>query len=378
MNLPLTAACLGLFSGVLLAGLSCAQPARPDAPEAPRPPVRVVIVGATHAHVGWILGRPRDLGDIEIVGLYEPNTEYAERLMKRYKLDPALHFTDLDVMFDKTEPEAACLFGSIFDHRDHTIACAEHGIHVMVEKPLAVNREHARAMAEAAKEHNIELMTNYETTWYPANHALHGLATKTGKLGGLRRIVVQTGHGGPIEIGCEKEFLDWLTDPELNGGGALTDFGCYGANLTTWLMQGKRPTAVSAVTRTLKPDKYPDVDDDATIIVEYDKTVAVIQASWNWTMNRKDMSVYGTDGYAETVGNDRLRIGMGGAWAGEAQAQPGIDPPYHDPFAMLAAVARGEAEPDPLSSLENNLVVVEILDAARESARTGNKVVLED
>ena len=85
-------------------------------------------------------------------------------------------------------------------------------------------------------------------------------------------------------------------DPVLNGGGALMDFGCYGADLITWLMDGQRPTSVTAVTQQLKPEVYPRVDDDATIILSYPHTQGVIQASWNWPIGRKDMDIYGVTG----------------------------------------------------------------------------------
>ena len=95
------------------------------------------------------------------------------------------------------------------------------------------------------------------------------------------------------------EFLSWLTDPEKNGAGALFDFGCYGANLMTWLMNNQRPTSVTAVTQTIKPNIYKQVDDEATIIMEYPSAQAIIQASWNWPYSRKDMEIYGKTGQSE-------------------------------------------------------------------------------
>jgi predicted dehydrogenase len=56
-------------------------------------------------------------------------------------------------------------------------------------------------------------------------------------LGGIRKIVVRR-PSRPEEINVQPEFLEWLTDPKLDGGGALFDFGCYGADLSTWLMNG--------------------------------------------------------------------------------------------------------------------------------------------
>lgn len=366
--------CFLVLGGVLLATTSAR--AQPEGHEPGPPPVRVVVIGATHAHVHWILGQAgRDRGDFVLVGLYEPDADLAGRLLRQHRLDPAIHFTDLDAMFEQTDPEAACLFGSIFDHRDHGVFAAEHGVHVMVEKPLAVNIEHARAMADAAERNGVHLLTNYETTWYPSNHAVQAMAQQ-GVLGELRRIVVHMGHQGPREIGCNEEFLAWLTDPVLNGGGAVTDFGCYGANLATWLMDGQRPVAVTAVTQQIKPDVYPNVDDEATILIEYPEAIAVVQASWNWTVSRKDIAVYGTADYVQTVGGDGTRLGDLGGAADDAERHPALESPGHDPFAYLAAVVRGEIEPDGLTGLENNLLVVEILDAARRSAAEGVRAVL--
>jgi predicted dehydrogenase len=93
-----------------------------------------------------------------------------------------------------------------------------------------------------------------------------------------------------------KEFFDWLTDPVRNGAGALFDFGCYGANLMTWLMDGQRPIAVTAVTQHFQPNVYPAVEDEATILVEYPAAQGIIQASWNWPFDRKDMEIYGRTG----------------------------------------------------------------------------------
>ncbi len=124
--------------------------------------------------------------------------------------------------------------------------------------------------------------------------------------------MVHDGHRGPKEIGVQPEFLAWLTDPAQNGAGALFDFGCYGANLMTWLMDDARPTTVTAVTQRIKPDVYPKVDDEATIILEYPGAQAIIQASWNWPFDRKDMEIYGRTGQVLTVAQDGLRVRLAG------------------------------------------------------------------
>ena len=132
-------------------------------------------------------------------------------------------------------------------------------------------------ISRMAKKHQVHLLTNYETTWYPTNHETHRIIQQDTIIGAVRKIVVRDGHKGPKKIGINQEFLEWLTDPKLNGGGAITDFGCYGANLATWLMNGKKPNSVTTITHQLQPKNNPNVDDEAIILLSYDDAVAVIQ-----------------------------------------------------------------------------------------------------
>ena len=341
-------------------------------------PLRVGIAGLTHGHVHWIL-RAANEGTVEIAGIAEPNRDLAERLMKQYHIASSLWYADLDEMLQKAKPEAVTAFGSIYDHLAVVKACASKGIHVMVEKPLAVSLDHARQMAALARQHGIHLLTNYETTWYGSNHRAYDMLHDEKKFGDIIKMVVHDGHQGPTEIGVNPEFLEWLTDPRTNGGGALMDFGCYGADLITWLMKGERPISVFAVTQQIKPEIYPKVDDEATIVVTYPKAQAIIQASWNWPYNRKDIEVYGKTGYI-AADRDGIRYMTQPSSGEKSEKIPFRDAPYNDPFLFFAAVVRGEIEmtDTDLSSLPINMTAMEILDAARRSATTGKLVILQE
>lgn len=355
------------FLLLLVAQFSLAQPA-------PKP-LRVGIAGLTHAHVHQILGRLKQ-GDLVLVGIAEPNRDLAGRLAKQYGFDMALVYPSLDELLSKGKPEAVLDFGPIAEHVNTVKACAPRGIHVMVEKPLATRYSDALQMAALARKYNTQLLTNYETTWYGSNHRAYAIARTDKAIGEIRKIVVHDGHEGPKEIGCNPEFLAWLTDPVANGAGALFDFGCYGANLSTWLLQGQRPTSVMAVTQQIKPDMYPKVDDEATILLTYPTAQVIIQASWNWPFSRKDMEVYGQTGYVNTVDGTRMRVRLKADKAERTLEAPQTEAPAKDPFTYLARLLRGETKPDALTSLENNLIVVQILDAARQSAKTGKAVML--
>ena len=345
-------------------------------------PLRIGVVGLTHGHVHWILGREEDQSDVEIVGIVEPNQDLAERYAEQHGYSMSIVYNTMEEMINATNPEAVTAFGTIYDHLKIVEICAPLGIHVMVEKPLAVSLEHAEKMERLAKENNIHLLTNYETTWYPSNHKAYDLL-RSGAVGDLRKVIVRDGHKGPKKIGVNTEFLEWLTDPKLNGGGAIMDFGCYGANLITWLSQGQRPNSVTAVTQQLQEENNPEVDDDAIIILTYDHFNAIIEASWDWPIGRKDMEIYGTDGalYADNRYNFRMRISEG--YDGYEETSLILDErpaPLNDPFALFANVIRNKIQLKPydLSSLENNKIVMEILEAAKESAINNKTIFLSE
>ncbi len=339
------------------------------------PPLRIGIVGLVHGHVHGFLGQSLHSPEIEIVGVAEPDPRLLAAAATRYGFDQGLLFTDVEAMLQKAHPQAVLVYTNTYDHRRVVEICARHGVHVMMEKPLAVSLDDALAIKNAAHAGRIHVLVNYETSWYRSNHAAYDLVHE-GKLGEVRKVVIHDGHNGPKEIGVEPEFLAWLTDPKLNGGGALFDFGCYGADLMTWLMDGQRPQTVTAVTQQLKPEIYPRVDDEATIILTYPKAQAIVQASWNWPFGRKDTEVYGQTGYAITVQSNDIRVRRGGENSEEQITAKPVPAPYDNSLSYFRAVVLDGAKEDGFSSLETNVTVTEILDAARRSAASGKTIWL--
>ncbi len=338
------------------------------------PPLRLVVAGLVHGHVDAFL-RYCKIAPVEIVGVYEPDEALRARKLAAAELPASLGASDLDALLSRTRPEAIAIFSTTADHRRLVEIAARHKAHAMMEKPLAVSVADARAMASAAEQAGIHVLVNYETTWYPSLGTVWRLMKTERDGGAIRKIVAMDGHPGPKEIGVGPEFLSWLTDPDQNGAGALYDFGCYGANLMTWLLDGARPLSVRALTQQIKPQVYPRVDDEATILLEYQGAQGIVQASWNWPVNRKDLEVYAERRYVVATGSDQVRARIGDEPERRAPS-PNLPDAEADPISYLTAVARGMVKPEGRSSLANNLVVTEILEAARESARTGRAVQL--
>ena len=340
-------------------------------------PIRVAIIGLVHGHAHSLFHMLPEIQSAKLVSIYEPQKDLVEQYSKQYHLEAVPVYNDLEKMLTEQKPDAVLVYSTIVDHRKIIEAAAKHGINSMVEKPLATTLEDAIAIRKAAREHHVQVLVNYFTTWQASSWELYDEAAK-GKLGDLRRLIAHTGHRGPKEIGVGPEWLPWLTDPIQNGGGALFDFGCYGADFATVLMHGQAPISVSAIAQTEKPDVYPKVDDDATVILRYPKAQAVLMPSWNWPFSRNDIELYGATGYAVIESAEKLRVRYAGEKEEAMISAPATAKAKANSLDYLAAVLRGEIKPDgDPSSLETNLVVVQILDAARKSVATGKTVTIE-
>jgi len=334
--------------------------------------LKVAVAGLTHDHVNGLFNLYKK-GEVIIMGISEADAQLVEKYKKKFQLPDSIFFKTLPQVLQHGKPDVVLAYNATAEHLQVVEICAPKGLSVMVEKPLATTVKDAERMIALAAKHKIQVLTNYETTWYSSNEQIYEAAHQQKALGDIRKMIVHSGHEGPKAIGCSKEFLSWLTDPVMNGGGAIMDFGCYGANLMTWMMKGKMPVSVTAITKRIQPAAYPKVDDEATILVEYPEATGIIEASWNWPYGIKDFEVFGTTAYIHALDNHRLvkRDRSKNSYDPVAEKPP----VYQHNLIYLAKVLRGEINPaNDLSSMENNLIVVKILEAAGRSAKEGKRI----
>jgi len=351
-----------LFTGLFLL---------PTSPSLGQKVLRVGVAGLKHDHVHNIMHQFKN-GEVIIAGIAESDPQLIARYKKSYQLPDSLFYNTLPELIAHTHPDAVLAYNAISEHLGVVEICAPLGISVMVEKPLATTVKDADRIAALAQQYHIHVLTNYETTWYDTNQQLYEMVNANA-IGEPRKMVAHDGHQGPKEIGCSADFLNWLTDPVKNGGGASRDFGCYGADLMTWLMQGQAPIAVTAMFHHIKPSVYPKVEDDATILLEYPNATGIIEGSWNWPFSIKDWEVFGVTGYLHALNDKELQERTKRSYD-SVTVHPAR---YHDNIAYLADVLSGKTDPGhDLSSLPTNLIVVRILEAATRSAKEGRRIVL--
>ena len=336
--------------------------------------LKVAVAGLNHDHVYLLLNLYKEK-KVEIIGIAEANSILVDKIQAQYNLPKSVFYADLGALLKKVKPEVVLAYNPTNEHIQVAEICLPLKIPVMVEKPMATTLADAKRIATLSRENKTPFFVNYETNWYKSNQQLKQLLEQNA-VGTVTRMIVKDGHEGPKEIGCSSYFLDWLTDPQKNGGGALMDFGCYGANLMTWIKNGERPISVSAITHQLKPEIYPKVEDDATIILKYrDGSTGIIQASWAWPYSVKDLQVFGTKAqlYAQ---NDKILMKYT-QHNEKPTAIPTDQPYFENHIQYLEQVLSGnqQSEAD-LGSISNNVTVVEILEAAKRSAKEGKTVTL--
>lgn len=368
----------GLTLVLILQWLTASVPMLYAQVNAPDRKTKLAIVGLDHDHVWGLLKDLTEEPNAELVAIADGHPELVDRA--KTKVPASVKFySDFVKMLDEMKPDGVIVTTENDRHLEILRECAKRHINYSTEKPMATTAADAREMERLANQAGIKVMVNYWNVWVAPTHELYH-RVKDNQVGPLEKIIVQYGHQGPKEIGVSKYFADWLYDPVKNGGGAIMDFGCYGAEWAVWLKG--RPSRVSAVTQKLKVAQHNPVDDDATVILDYPDGQAIIEASWDWPYSMGQVEVFGPKGSLLATRNDLFlrsptdnvaKVGL----QGERVA---LDPPPRvtsNPISYFVDCIRNNKPIEDPLSMKLNVQVIEILDAARESARTGKQQMLD-
>lgn len=331
---------------------------------------RIGVIGLDHDHVWELLHYIANEPQAELVAIADAHPELIDKAKSQVPAGVRF-YSDYVRMLDEARPEAVIITTENDRHLEILRECARRHIHVSTEKPMATNAADAREMERLANAAGIKLMVNYWNAWTPPTREMFRRVS-AGDIGPIERLIVQYGHQGPNEIGVSKEFGGWLYDPAKNGGGAVMDFGCYGAELALWLKG--RPTRVFATAKKLKTARHNDVDDDATIVLDYPDATVIVEPSWDWPYGMDRVYAFGPKGSLLATRNDLFSRTAAAQATGPDGVRVELPQPEHDitnPIAYFVSRIR-ENKPieAPLSS-SLNVQVMEILDAARESIRSG-------
>jgi len=340
----------------------------------PKEKTRLAIIGLDHDHVWGLLKDFAGEPNAELVAIADTHPALVDQA--KTKVPASVKFySDYIQMLNEVKPDGVIVTTENDRHLEILRECAKRHINYSTEKPMATTAADAREMERLANQAGIKVMVNYWNAWVAPTHELYH-RVKDNTVGPVQKIIVQYGHQGPKEIGVSKYFADWLYDGVKNGGGAIMDFGCYGAEWAVWLKG--RPAKVSAATQKLKVDQHNPVDDDATILLEYPDGEVIIEASWNWPYSMGQVQVFGPNGSMVATARDLFVRPTGRQEANaplEGERVPLAPPPREtaNPISYFVDCIRNDKPIEDPLSMKVNVQVMEILDAARESARTGKQ-----
>jgi predicted dehydrogenase len=259
-------------------------------------------------------------------------------------------------------------------HASQTIAALEAGVHVMVEKPMAMDAVEAEAMMRAAEGSGALLMVAHcwrfdpEVLWLREQVA-------AGRLGDVVRT---KGYG--VHVGWGP--AGWFTQARLAGGGAMADMGIHALDTARFLLGDPRPESVYARIGTHYGDF--DVDDTGVVIVNWENgTTSYLESGW-WQPHadgpQSATQLYGTAGFGQIYPTYISLPGV--ALETFERIDPGFPPRdthapqslYDTQMAHFVASIREGRPPSPGGY--EGLVNMRVLDAAYESARGGEVVHL--
>ena len=183
--------------------------------------LKLAVLGMAHDHLWGNLASLKKLEQVRLVAGADPNPVLQQRFQERSGCRKV--YEDWEALLNREKPDAALVYSSPAQHAELVERCAEHGVHAMVEKPMAATLEQADRMLLAARRARIRLMVNWPTAWSRSLRTAHRLV-REGSIGHVWQLTWRGGHCGPDEIGCSPEFCQFLFDKDLNGAGAFNDY----------------------------------------------------------------------------------------------------------------------------------------------------------
>jgi predicted dehydrogenase len=313
------------------------------------------------------------LADVELVAVVNHRPESMAKFAAEFDIPG--QYADVDSLL--TEGDIDCLVVSTpnYLHASQSISALRAGVHVIVEKPMAMDATEAQHMVQASQESNAQLMVAHCWRFEPEVLWLRE-QVESGRLG---KIVRTKGYGVHVNWGP----AGWFTQKALAGGGAMADMGIHALDTARFLLGDPLPTSVYARidTHYIKSD----VDDTGTIVVNWDNdATSYIESGW-WQPHSDGpeafTQLYGTAGFGQ-VFPTFLELPQSEGRESEL-VDPGFSPVreehcpqsmYDDQMAYFVACICDGKTPSPGG--QEGWINMKIVDAAYESARTGKVIEL--
>ncbi len=342
--------------------------------------LRIAIAGAGNiaqsAHLPAYIQRD----DIELVAICDLNLERAQKAAEKFGIQAA--YGSFDEMLQKEQFDALDICVWNRSHSAIAIPAAQAGKHILCEKPLALNIEHAREMEKVIKDAGITFMLAVPNRYKP-EYQLAREMVDAGKLGDIyyAKTAMIRRRGTP---------LGWFTDTTKAGGGPVIDIGVHCIDRTWFLMGCPKPVRVSASIsnrigdyQTKGVSRWVALDSDVTAFDTEDSAAGVIHFEngacmlfeVSWALNAPAQDYTQVCGTKAGLTMEPLTIyGEDMNYLTDNKITLLEKNPYEMEIDHFIDCVRTGKKPN--SPLEHGLMVQQILQGIYDSAKTGKEIVL--
>jgi predicted dehydrogenase len=306
--------------------------------------------------------------DVELVAVVDKFTDKAQAMAQKFNIKH--QFETVEQLLEMGGVDALVIGTPNYLHASQTIAALKAGLHVLVEKPMAMNALEAYRMLQVSKESGALLMVAHCWRFDPEVLWLR----KQADAGRLGNIVRTKGYGVHALWGPS----GWFTEKKYAGGGAMADMGIHALDTARFLLGDPQPKSVYARIGTYYTNH--NVDDTGILIVNwYSGAVTYIESGW-WQPHADGpeaaTQLYGTTGFGQVFPTYLLDQ--------SGKDDPGFSHPridhtpqslYNDQMSYFIQCIREHHTPNP-GGLEG-WINMKIVDAAYKSSNTGEVVKVE-
>lgn len=343
--------------------------------------LKVAVIGLGKGYYHLLEYRKDE--NTEICAIADTDPKRLEKVQKELNIPRV--YTSAEKMLESESLDIVNICTPNKFHKLYTILALRRGAHVLCEKPMAMNAEEGREMLEEACKANRRLMINFSYRFTDVSYALKK-QVETGILGDIyygrsiwhrRRLI--PGLGG------------WFGIKELSGGGPLIDLGVHRLDFALWLMGYPKPkwvlgTINESLGRRIADEagKKFDVEDLAAAFITFENGAALtLEASW--ASNQKENEKMETVLFGSKGGLRQNNVDKGCQFEAEIYLEKEgcqFDMKVHPPVPaaqssmghFVDCIRKGKPH---MATVEEGLIVMEILDAIYESARLRRPVEIQ-
>ena len=298
-----------------------------------------------------------------IVAIADTRMDRANELASQYELSA---YTDYKLMIEQLRPELAIVALPHFLHRDAAVFCANHGCHLLLEKPMAISTQDCLTIMEAVERNKVSLLVG-QTQQYIAQNLAAKSIIRLGELGKL--VMIHEKRHGPY---FTEQRPAWFLDKSMSGGGIVFNLGNHSIDKIQWLTD----TRIQRVRASLSyyADSYPDIEGSAALLLETSAGVpCTVSLNGYESVRGEETELIFTHGMMKIVNHQSVSIALSDRYEEYPVANTG-NPFELQLLDLLGCIREGR---QPYASGEYALSVVRVVEAVYESADKGEEICIK-